>query len=111
MSAASSCVSTADSASMARWARAGRSLKKGVAAGCAEAVLEAWAKRMGLAPMTLGDGYIGREERKERREAYRRGDPSEGKVSCRVATAGGRTACPPSPAHAPSRGAWRRTCG
>ncbi|PAN22884.2 hypothetical protein PAHAL_4G056300 [Panicum hallii] len=54
-SAASSCVSTADSASTAtaaaaRWARAGRRPRRAAAAGRAEAVLEGWAKRMGLAP-------------------------------------------------------------
>ena len=36
-------------------------------------------------------------ERKERREAYRRGDPSEGRASCQVAAAEGRTARPPPP--------------
>ncbi|KAG2613466.1 B-box zinc finger protein 32-like [Panicum virgatum] len=55
-SAASSCVSAADSASTARGgrARAGRPPRRGAAAaaaaGRAEVVLEAWAKRMGLAP-------------------------------------------------------------
>ena len=55
-SAASACVSAADSASTARGgrARAGRPPRRGAAAaaaaGRAEVVLEAWAKRMGLAP-------------------------------------------------------------
>ena len=57
--------------------------------GRTEAVLEAWAKRMGLTPVTLGDGYTGRGERKKRREAYRRGDPPEGRASRRGAAAGG----------------------
>ncbi|TKW21978.1 hypothetical protein SEVIR_4G157200v4 [Setaria viridis] len=59
-SAASSCVSTADSASTASAARrrrggraraaTGRTPGRGAAARRAEAVLECWAKRMGLAP-------------------------------------------------------------
>ena len=40
-------------------------------------------------------------ERKERREAYRRGDPSEGRASCQVAAAEGRTARPPPPTRLP----------
>jgi hypothetical protein len=62
--------------------------RRRVATRCAEAVLEAWAKWMGLAPMTLGDGYTGRGERKERLEAYQMGDP-EGKASYRVQLPGG----------------------
>jgi len=86
-SAASSCVSTADSASTARRAQVGRPPRRGVAAGCSEVVLEAWAKRIGLALMTLRDGYTVRGERKERREVYQRENPPEGKASCRVAAA------------------------
>ena len=44
------CVSAGDSASTARRARAERPPRKGAAMGRTEAVLEAWAKRMGLAP-------------------------------------------------------------
>jgi len=62
-STASSWVSTSYSA--ARRARTGRSPRRDVAVGHAEAVLEAWAKRMDLAPVTLGDGYTGRGERNE----------------------------------------------
>ena len=53
----------------------------------------------------------GRGERKERRQAYRRGDPPEGRASCRVGAAERRTARPPPPACSPpcrSGGAWRR---
>ena len=62
-STASSWVSTSYSA--ARRARTGRSPRRDVAVGHAEAVLEAWAKWMDLAPVTLGDGYTGRGERHE----------------------------------------------